>query len=123
MSNEFIQALNGLTERVVAYRKFVRKQRMSRLSDKLTKAAGVVQRQTAQIEARADALIEREAIIQKRTHEVFTPHESLLTEAEKGLDEVEKQLALLSNDPLAVSTNILGEPPKQHPPGMTRGSY
>ena len=73
---------------------------MDRLTEKLKAAAGVVKRATDNIEARADALIAREAAIAGRTDEVFMPHESILADAEKGLDSVERQLALLSNDPL-----------------------
>ena len=70
---------------------------MSRLSDKLAKAAGVAGRQTTRIEARADSLIAREAVIEAKTDQAFAPHEALLAEAESGLADVERQLALLSN--------------------------
>ena len=117
--NDITVALAGLTERLIRYRKHVE---MSRLTDKLTQAAGVALRQSTKIEARADALIEREAAIERRTNEAFAPHESILSEAEKGLDEVEKQLNLLSNNPLASSTSSQDAPQTtQHPPGLTRG--
>lgn len=70
---------------------------MSRLTDKLTKAAGVVARQTVKIEGRADSIIAREEVIERRTDEAFLPHEALLSEAEKGLDAVERALAVVSN--------------------------
>ena len=76
---------------------------MSRLSDKLMQAGGVARRLTTTIEARADSLIARETELEKRTEEVFSPHESILRDAEKGLQAVERQLALLSNDPLESS--------------------
>ncbi len=75
---------------------------VSRLAEKLSLAAGVAHRQTAKIEARADAIIAREAAIESKTDAAFAPHESLLSEAEKGLADVERSLALLTNggDPL-----------------------
>src|SRR4051812_48329990 len=76
---------------------------MDRLSEKLTRAAGVAGRISSKIEARADTLIAREGDLEKRTEQVFSPHEGILADAEKGLDAVERQLALLSNDPLASS--------------------
>ena len=78
---------------------------IERLTEKLKTASGVAARATQAIEARADALIAREAAIDKRTDEVFAPHEHVLTTAEKGLDEAEAALRLLSNDPLAGSTS------------------
>ena len=76
---------------------------MDRLAEKLARAGGVVARQTAKIEARADSLIAREDAIEARTEEVFNPHESILARTEKGLDGLEDKLRLLSNDPLPVS--------------------
>ena len=52
-------AISGLTERVIAYRG---EMEMDRLSEKLATAAGAATRLSAKIEARADALIAREAI-------------------------------------------------------------
>ncbi len=76
---------------------------MDRLAEKLARAGGVVARQTAKIEARADSLIAREDAIEARTEAVFNPHESILASAEKGLDGLEDKLRLLSNAPLPVS--------------------
>jgi len=76
---------------------------LDRLTEKLKTASGVAARATASIEARADALIAREAAISKRTEEVFAPHEHVLATAEKGLDDAEAALRLLSNDPLVGS--------------------
>ena len=74
--------------------------KMDRLSEKLKAAGAVVGRQTAKIEARADALIAREAEIEARTDKAFSPHEAVLDDAGRGLDDLERKLALLSNDPL-----------------------
>ena len=76
---------------------------MSRLSEKLARAGGVAKRLSDTIEARADALIARETELERRTEAVFSPHESILQEAESGLDAVERDLALMSNDPLQPS--------------------
>lgn len=73
---------------------------VERLTEKLKRASGVAARATAAIEARADALIAREEAIGKRTHDVFRPHEHVLDTAERGLDDAEAALRLLSNDPL-----------------------
>lgn len=70
---------------------------MGRLSDKLKQAGGVVIRQTAKIEARADAILERETSIEAMTDQAFSPHEAILSEAEKGLQDVESALRLLGN--------------------------
>lgn len=72
----------------------------SRLAEKLKLAGGVVARQHKKIEDRADAIIAREADIERKTDQAFSPHESMLDAAEKGLDALEHQLAGLSNDPL-----------------------
>lgn len=77
---------------------------IDRLTEKLERASGVVGRQTTKIEARADAIIAREDAIEKRTEQVFTPHEAMLSAAEKGLDGLDAKLRLLSNDPLEGST-------------------
>ena len=69
----------------------------TRLAEKLTKASGVAKRITETIEARADALIARETAIDRRTEDVFRPHEDVLGDAERGLDAAEAALRLLSN--------------------------
>lgn len=79
----------------------------SRLAEKLKLAGGVVARQHKKIEDRADAIIAREADIERKTDQAFSPHESMLDAAEKGLDALEHQLAGLSNDPLQASQNGL----------------
>jgi hypothetical protein len=124
VSAEFINALTSLTYKVSLYRlvKDIEsgKLKMGRLQDKLTKASGVVQRQHEKIEKRADAIIEREAVIERRTEEAFSPHESMLKETETGLDALEHALATVTNNPLP--DGMPEEPKPQHPPGLTRGS-
>jgi hypothetical protein len=93
---------------------------MSRLADKLAQAGGVVGRQTAKIEARADALIAREAAIEKRTDQLFSPHEAIMDSAETGLNDVEKKLALMSNSPLPASTASPQGLPATPPPPISR---
>lgn len=95
------------TAHVVAHRFTLeneRKAKMGRLDEKLKRAGEVVSRQSAKIEARADALIAREAEIEALTEQSFVPHETVLSEAEKGLDGLARRLTLLSNDPLLAST-------------------
>jgi hypothetical protein len=114
--DQISRAIAKLTGRTVGYRLLLeneRKFKMSRLSEKLTKAAGVAGRQTVKIEARADSLIARETAIESKTEQAFAPHEELLTDAEKGLEAVERSLALLSNNPLADSGGL---PEVEHPP-------
>src|ERR1035437_6947913 len=91
--DDLSRAIANLTGCTVGYRIVLeneRKFKMSRLSEKLTKAAGVAGRQTVKIEARADSLIAREAVIESKTEQAFAPHEALLSDAEKGLDGVER---------------------------------
>jgi hypothetical protein len=107
------RGISALTLRVIANREQIE---MSRLADKLAQAGGVAGRLTAKIEARADELIAREAAIEKRTDQVFAPHEALMDSAERGLDEVEKKLPLLSNDPLPASAALAQGPPAAPPP-------
>jgi hypothetical protein len=107
--SDITHEVSELTDRVTALRVITtmkREGRLSRLTEKLTKAAGVAARQTTNIEARADAIIAREALIEKRTDEAFSGHEDVLTEAERGLDVVERALAVVSNGPLPDSGNL-----------------
>ena len=83
---------------------------MSRLTEKLTQAPGIVKRQTDKIEARADALIAREPKLEQRTDEAFSPHETLLREAESGLDALENALGQMTNFPLQHSGELLAPP-------------
>ncbi len=116
MVDDITRSIEGLTDRIVVYRAVVqtrKKADMDRLAEKLAKAGGVVNRITAKIEARADALIARENELEERTHSAFSPHEGILSSAERGLDDVEKALALLSNGgpPLEASRPLSLEDP------------
>lgn len=73
---------------------------MDRLKEKLRQARGVVQRSVARIEGKADALIAREDEIATQTDQAFAGHDAMLDDAGKGLDELSRALALVSNDPL-----------------------
>ena len=96
---------------------------MGRLEDKLAQVGTIVARQHKKIEDRADAIIAREADIEKRTDQAFSPHEAALTDTEKGLDKLEHALATVTNNPLPGTKDFKHEEPqKQHPPGLTRGS-
>jgi hypothetical protein len=72
---------------------------MGRLTDKLALAAGVAPKHAAAIEARADRIIAADPEMERMTEEAFLPHESLLDEAQKGLDDLKHQLATMSNLP------------------------
>lgn len=98
--------LIGLRYKVQAARivkRIERESGMDRLTEKLTQAGGVVARVTAAIEAKADAVIAREAVLNQKTTAAFAPHITMLDEAQAGLDALERQLALVSNDPLPSS--------------------
>lgn len=107
--DDLTMEIQRLTGRVIRARLlygqilFERKRDMSRLTDKLKQAASVAPRQAALIEARADAIIAREPALQRLTDEVFTPHEALLNEATRGLDELDASLRQMSNSPLPAS--------------------
>jgi chromosome segregation ATPase len=115
-------AILGLTNRVTAYRIYQYGAEMDRLTEKLQRAGQVVGRQTAKIEARADSLIAREDAIERRTDEVFTPHETILTTAEKGLQGLEDKLRLMSNDPLLDSAGSQEGQQTVQPPQQPVGS-
>ena len=105
-------ALDNRINDVIAYR-FVRKIEMaSRLSEKLALAGTVVARQHQKIETRADNIIAREAEIERKTEQAFSPHEATLDETERGLEQLERQLAVLTN----------GAPLDESKPGPTPGS-
>jgi hypothetical protein len=88
-----LRTVKGLIERR-------REMSTQRIADKLKAAGQVTKRVTDNIEQRADALIAREADINKKTEAAFAPHDAILDEHHKGLDELENSLRLLSNDPL-----------------------
>ena len=82
----------------------VRAGKMTRLSEKLAAAAAVAPRQATKIEARADRIIAMEPEIERLTDDSFGPHEAMLDEAQRGLDDLRHQLATMSNiPPLSVS--------------------
>jgi hypothetical protein len=97
--------LQRRTAHIVAYRFTLENERMpvSRLSEKLKQASGVVGRQTARIEAKADAIIAREPELEKQTDSAFALHDALLNDAARGLDALERELATVSNNPLGSS--------------------
>lgn len=68
-----------------------------RLSEKLKQAGGVVARLHSKIEARADAVIAREQVVDTKIDEAFTPHETMLDDQMQSLDQLEKDLATLTN--------------------------
>lgn len=119
---DITRSLRILTARTIACRFYLENERydMERLNEKLKKASGVVLRQTAKIEARADAIIAREQTIEKRTEAVFLPHEQILDSAERGLEDLGRSLALVSNDPLGVSNASQADYPIQ--PGGSAAS-
>ena len=95
--------IRRITSHIVAYRfqlENERRSNMSRLSEKLKAASQVVGRQTARIEAKADAIIAREPELEKQTDNAFALHDALLNDAARGLDALERELATVSNDPL-----------------------
>lgn len=84
---------------------------MGRLTEKLALAAAVAPKHAAAIEARADAIIAHDAEMARMTDEAFAPHESLLDEAQKGLDDLKHQLATMSNlPPLSASDGSSANP-------------
>ena len=70
---------------------------ISRLKDKLNRAAGVAKRAADAIEAEADALLAEEEAIKAKTVEAFSPHKAILSEARTELDAVKDALNLISN--------------------------
>lgn len=72
---------------------------MSRLTEKLAAAAAVAPRQAAKIEARADKLIAAEVDLEHMTEQAFGPHEALLAEAQRGVEDLQHALATMSNLP------------------------
>lgn len=76
---------------------------MGRLEEKMARVAGVAQRITEHVESRADAVLEREPHLIERSEKVFGAKNSLLDDAERALDRVERAMGLISNDPLQAS--------------------
>jgi len=76
---------------------------MSRLEDKMAHVAQIAGRVTSDLEARADAVISREASIVNKSDRYFTAKHLILNQAEESLDKAESALKLLGNsDPLRV---------------------
>lgn len=100
--------------RVIRMLREVRRQDMSRLKEKLAMAAAIAPRQAAKIEARADRLIAREAEIEARTDATFGAHEALLDDAQSSMDDLLKQLAGFTNNPLDRSDDLPEEPAASH---------
>lgn len=76
---------------------------MDRLAEKMAAAALVVPNQTKALEADADKLIARGADFAARRAKSFNAQHAILDSGEKGMDALDAQLALLSNDPLPSS--------------------
>lgn len=81
---------------------------MGRLEEKLARVAGVGDRVTSHLESRADAILAREPKLMERSNTLFDAKVSIMDEADRALDGVEKSLALLSNVPLSGSGNSQG---------------
>jgi hypothetical protein len=78
--------------------------RMSRIRDKLALAGEKLREAGDQIEQRTDALLGRLANdLPGKVNQAFAPAEAVLTDYETGLDDLEKDLRLLSNAPLSDS--------------------
>lgn len=90
---------------------------ISRLKDKLGKAAGVAQRAANAIEAEADSLIAREDAIKAKTTGAFAGHKAILDEAGTELQAIEDALNLMSNGgpPLSDAANTAHDLPKVGP--------
>jgi hypothetical protein len=89
------------TEQIIDRRSELELERyeMSRLTEKLKMAGGVAGRLHAKAEARADEVIAREPVLNERIEDVFAGHFLHLEEAEKALDGLERDLALMGNEP------------------------
>lgn len=98
-------AIRRITSHIIAYRFQLENERMpmSRLSEKLKQAGGVAGRLHAKAEARADEVIAREPVITERIEDVFAGHFQHLEDAEKALDALERDLALMGNEPMQSS--------------------
>jgi hypothetical protein len=95
-------ALGRSTAQIIAARFELENERMStmsRLSEKLKLAGGVAGRLHAKAEARADEVIAREPVIAERIEDVFAGHFQHLEDAEKAIDALDRDLALMGNEP------------------------
>jgi len=92
---------------------------MGRLEEKMGQVAGAAERITKDLESRADAVLEREGQIKTRSDAYFGRKETILADAEKGLDLAERALALISNghhDPLPDSAASTPSSPEVEQP-------
>lgn len=92
---------------------------MSRLTEKLAAAAAVAPRQASKIEARADRIIAMEPELEQMTEDSFGPHEALLDEAQKGVQDLKHALATMSNTPPLPAS---GDSSTTQQPGSTDAS-
>jgi hypothetical protein len=118
MPDAITKAIQGITARTIARRFGLENKRMAkmdRLTEKLTKASGVVARLTRKMETKADELIARESLIDKRTERAFAPHHAMLDTHLKDLDRLEDGLKLVENaDPLQDYGREDDDPPGHH---------
>jgi hypothetical protein len=98
-----ICAINGLTEKTIAYRRHRRSEYMGRLEEKMAQVAGTAERITKSLEERADAVLTREFGIAGRSELYFHAKNRIIDDADQALSKAERALALLSNDPLPAS--------------------
>jgi len=68
------------------------------IAEKLKEAGSVAERVGNKIVERADALIAREHKMDTSIERAFSPHEAVMDANEKGMDDLEKRLSLLSNE-------------------------
>lgn len=97
------RSLRALTAHVVAYRFQLENERianMDRLSEKVSRASGVVGRLTKKFEIKLDELIAREGPVDQRLERTFAMANGHVDDHLRGLDQLEGQLALISNAPL-----------------------
>jgi hypothetical protein len=113
LKSPFEIALRRSTAQIIARRFILENERilMSRLAEKLKLAGGVAGRLHAKAEARADEVIAREPVITERIEDVFAGHFQHLEDAEKAIDALERDLALMGNEP----TQISGTSPEVEP--------
>jgi hypothetical protein len=116
MPDDITKAIQGLTARTIARRFGLENERMAmdRLSEKVSRASGVVGRLTKKFEVKLDELIARENPVDQRIERTFAAAHGRVDEHLQGLDSLERQLALISNDPLDGSDHLDSHPPGHH---------
>lgn len=110
------ERIRGLTCHIIAYRFELENERikMDRLSEKVSRASGVVGRLTKKFEVKLDELIARENPVDQRIERTFAAAHGVVDDHLRGLDQLEGQLALISNAPLDGSEKSDGDPPGHH---------